>query len=475
MNLSILHTNDMHARLDAMARLSAFARRLRAQAEARGDCVLFWDAGDAMDRRVRWVSLSKGSAFSPILNAMGYSLQTMGNDIALTYGPQAMEGITSRAQFPILAANLRDGDRPTVYGLREYELVALSPRVTMGVIGLTAPWDDAYASFGLHMPDFRETTRRLVGQLRGRDISPIVILSHLGLNDDRELAAQVQGIDLIIGAHSHNRLDHGERRHGVLIAQTGQYAEAIGHIELTLDDATGRVLTGTARVLEVPADEAPDPLVLGAIAAAEREVAELGAQPIGDLLMPLDLDYFAECGFGDLTADALRERMDADAALIISGLFSGDLPAGTLTLGQLDAACFTTANPALTIVRGQQVIEALERGLDPERTHFQHPAFRGTTTGIPQISGLNVEYYPDAANGARIKRVWLGDQLLDPARRVRLAHTDAETFEPVGPLRLDEGQASEIQVPTIVREVIEDYVRRHSPVPAPQGARWRAI
>lgn len=465
----------MHARLDAMARLSSFARRLRAQAEAQGDRALFWDVGDAMDRRVRWVSLSKGSAFSSIMNAMGYSLQAMGNDIALTYGPQAMEGITARAQFPILAANLRDGAGPTVYGLREYELVTLSSRVTMGVIGLTAPWDDAYASFGLHMPDFREITRRLVEQLRGQDISPIVILSHLGLNDDRQLAQQVQGIDLIIGAHSHNRLDRGECHHGVLIAQTGQYAEAIGHIELNLDDATGRVLTATARVLEVPADETPDPLVLYAIAAAERAVAELGAQPIGELLAPLNLDYFAECGIGDLTADALRERMDADAAMIISGLFSGNLPAGTLTLGQLDAACFTTANPAVTIVRGQQIIDALERGLDPERTHFQHPAFRGTTTGIPQISGLTVEYDLDASNGERIKRVRLGDELLDPARRVRLAHTDAETFEPVGPLRLDEGQVSETQVPTIVREVIEEYVRRHSPVPAPKSGRWQRI
>ena len=76
-NITIFHTNDMHGRLEEIARLSHLARCLREEAQAEGRKVFFWDAGDAADRRVQICSITKGAAFSQILNAMGYSLQTM--------------------------------------------------------------------------------------------------------------------------------------------------------------------------------------------------------------------------------------------------------------------------------------------------------------------------------------------------------------------------------------------------------------
>jgi 5'-nucleotidase len=215
--------------------------------------------------------------------------------------------------------------------------------------------------------------------------------------------------------------------------------------------------------------------VTAAIAAAEQEVDALMAQAIGALASPLDLDHFRECGIGNLTADALRERMGAEAAIVCGGLFHQGLPAGTITLGQLDRACFTTANPCVTDVRGAQIVTALERGLDPAIYQALHHGFRGTPMGIPQISGLAVEYDPGAEAGRRVQRVTVEGQPLDPDQLYRLAHTDAETIPEVGYLVLDEGQTTEYEVPTIVREVIEDYVYRHSPVAQPARGRWLAV
>lgn len=471
-HISIFHTNDMHARLEAMARLSTMARRLRVEAKAQRRQVFFWDAGDAADRRVRFCSISKGAAFSPILNAMGYTLQTMGNAISLTYGPQAMAAVAARAEFPILAANCRDGEGPLPEGLQEYVLIPLPHGLTMGVLGLTTPWGSHYETFGLRFPDFRNVARDLVGKLRQQGAAPVVVLSHLGLEDDRRLAEKVAGIDLIIGAHSHDRLPTGEERDGVLIAQAGQYAEALGRIDLTLDPATGHILASSAQVLDVPEDEPPDPSVMATIAAAEQEVDVLMAQPIGALASPLDMDHFRECGIGNLTADVLRQHLGAEAAIVSSGLFHQGLPAGTITLGQLDAACFSTANPCLTEVRGAQIVAALERGLDPAISHFKHHSFRGTPVGIPQIGGMAVEYDSESEVGQRIQRVTVQGQLLDPNRLYRLAHTDAETMSEVGYRVLDQGQTTYHEVPTILREAIEDYLRRHSPVPRPARGRW---
>jgi 5'-nucleotidase len=470
--LSIFHTNDMHGRLEAMARLSGLARRLRAEAQARGRQVFFWDAGDAADRRVRVASISKGAAFSPILTAMGYTLQTMGNAISLPYGPQAMADVAARAGFPILAANFRDGEGPLPGGLCETVRVPLPSGLAMGVVGLTAHFGGIYEFYGLHLPDFCQVARGLIDRLREEGVAPVIVLSHLGLEDDRRLAETVAGIDLIIGGHSHDRLPAGEERNGVLIAQAGEYAESLGRVDLVLDPASGRVLERAARVLDVPAEEPPDPAVVAAVAVAEREVDAMMARPVGVLESPLDLDYFAECGVGNLAADALRERMGAEVAIICSGQFHQGLSAGTLTLGQLDRACFSSASPCVTDVRGAQIVAALERGLDPAICRAEVRGFRGAPVGIPQISGMAVEYDPGAQTGHRVRRVAVQDRSLDADRSYRVAHTDAETMPEVGYLVLDEGQATEHEVPTIVREVIEDYVHRHSPVARPVQGRW---
>jgi len=471
-HISIFHTNDMHCRLDSIARLSTYARKLREDARKEGRKVFFWDAGDAADRRSQICSLSKGSAFPPILNSMGITLQTMGNAISMTYGPQSMVSVAAQSKFPILAANCRDGDGPLVEGLREFEIISLTNKLSMGVIGLTAPWGNAYNVFGLRFPDFCEVTKGLISQLKARGVSIIVALSHLGLEDDRILADKVESIDLIIGGHTHNRLENGEVRNGVLIAQAGDYAKAIGRIDLRFDPNEDKLISCTAKVLDIPKDTPPDPLILRAISAAEKEVAEIMAQPIGNLAAALNHDFFQECDIGNLAADALRARMGAEIAIVSSGLLRHNLKAGTLTLGELDAACFSTANPWLSEVRGRQIMEALERGLDPSICKVKPPSYRSTPIGIPQISGMVVSYDSNARGKPRVRHVMIKEQPIEPDRIYRLAHTDAETMSEHGYLELEKEQTIEEEVPTILREVIADYIRLHSPMPLPKRTRW---
>ncbi|MBI9045942.1 MAG: bifunctional metallophosphatase/5'-nucleotidase [Anaerolineaceae bacterium] len=473
--VSIFHTNDMHGRLEDMARLSTFSRKLRDKANLKGIKTFFWDAGDAADRRIPFCGATKGAAFPQILNAMGYSLQAMGNAISVTYGPQFMTEVAARSEFPILAANFQDGNGPVVNGMKEYEIIQLNETLRMGVIGFTASAEQFYILFGLHIPDFREIARKLVAQLRSEGANIIVILSHLGLNDDQKLADEVDGIDLIIGGHSHSRLENGELRNGVLIAQTGALAKAIGRIDLTIDPQNGNILSRKAHILDVPEDTKMDPAVLEAIKNAEEEAKEIMAQPIGKLAGNFDHDYFRDCGIGNLAADALKERFDADVAIITGGLFHGPLQAGTLTLGQLDAACFTTANPWLSEIRGEQILAALERSLQPEIMKFEHGSLRGAPVGIPQISGMQVYYDSEAEQAPRLQKVLVNDQPIELDRLYRVAHTDAETMKEVGCLQIDHEQIIKQEVPTILREAMADYIQEHSPLPVPQGNRWVAI
>jgi len=308
--------------------------------------------------------------------------------------------------------------------------------------------------------------------MRAQKAHLVVVLSHLGLEDDRRLAEAVPDIDLIVGAHTHDSLPSGEEHNGVFIVQAGEYAQSLGRVNITLEPGSGKILARSAHVLDAPEEEPPDPLVLEAIASAEQEAERLMACSIGMLEESLDVNLFEECDIGNLTADALRERMRADAAIVGSGLFHQGLPRRDVTLGHLNDACFSAANPCVTKVRGEQILAALERGLDPEFYQISPVSHRGTPLGIPQISGMIVEYDPEAATGRRVKRVTIQGEALDPQRLYRIAHTDVETSRNLGYLTLDQTQETEQEVPTILREVMGDHIGKYSPLPRPERGRW---
>jgi 2',3'-cyclic-nucleotide 2'-phosphodiesterase (5'-nucleotidase family) len=278
---------------------------------------------------------------------------------------------------------------------------------------------------------------------------------------------------LIIGGHTHDLLPKGEVVNGVLIAQAGEFAKALGRIDLGLNPEDGKILNIKSQALNVPEDEEPDPAVLEATKALEKEVDELMSQPIGMLEEALDLDHYQECDIGNLTADALRLRMKAEVAIVCSGLFHAGLSKGVVTLGDLDAACFSSANPCLTPFRGSQIMEALERGLDPSIYQYLHHGFRGTPIGIPQVSGMTIQFDPNAETGSRVKSVLIQGEPLSLDHVYLVAHTDAETMREFGYFQLEQGQESKHEVPTIVREAIADYLQLYKPVPKPTRGRWK--
>ena len=68
----------------------------------------------------------------------------------------------------------------------------------------------------------------------------IVVLSHLGLAGDKHLAEAVDGLDIIVGGHSHNRMEQAERVGKTLIVQAGAHGSDLGRLDLTIDGARSK-------------------------------------------------------------------------------------------------------------------------------------------------------------------------------------------------------------------------------------------
>lgn len=246
--LTILHTNDFHNHLTA-EKEAKIRERFLSFCEPK----LMLDAGDAGGSGN--VTFRPGG--EPILSRMsdmGYSAMTVGNrDFHVSR--MGFRCKLFRAAFPILCANVRPSrpvvgveseiagsplagsgfsDEPPV---RSYIVCQPSPEWKVLIVGLTVPmvtermWERKLSSYIFEDPV--RTAARLVPLLQNH-VAPdlTILLTHIGLRRDRELAEAVQGIDLIIGGHSHHLLPNGERIGETLIVQAGSHSRHIGIVEI---------------------------------------------------------------------------------------------------------------------------------------------------------------------------------------------------------------------------------------------------
>ena len=275
-SFTILHTNDLHARLDQMTRLATLIQHERAQARAEGRPVLLLDAGDSSSTKVWESDVTAGRANYAMLEAMGYDAAVIGNS-DLQWGQQSLERLVNAVHFPALAANLlgaETGSIPT--GLRGYALFNFpaNPRpeqsgvgvagrdafITVAVLGLTTHEN---TPSGFHFLDPAETLRALNPQLQNEGAHIIMLLSHLGIDADRKLAADAPGVHLILGGHTHTALPQPEIMGGTIIAQTGEFGNALGRVDLDYTFSTRTVTLKGGGLLPCGPTTPPDPTIAG--------------------------------------------------------------------------------------------------------------------------------------------------------------------------------------------------------------------
>jgi 2',3'-cyclic-nucleotide 2'-phosphodiesterase (5'-nucleotidase family) len=449
--LIILHTNDIHGRVEGLARIATLVEQVRA--ENPGVPVLYFDAGDSEDPVNRLSNLTKGAAMHRLLSTAGCDAATVGNAAPLGYGPGVLRQHADAVRYPLLLANLRLPDGALVPGVQPTALLDLGA-LRLGLVGVTADVK-AYAHFfRLRTPPALPIIHECAAALRQDGADAVILLSHMGLAADRELAAGLQdAVTLIIGGHSHDLLPEGEWVGRVLIVQAGQYAEHMGRLDLTWDGE--RLSVARATVLPVMDDTPPAARVLAEADAIETEVVPLLEEIVGELAEPLDFATDRECGAANLMADCLRERMGADVAVVAAGqAFSGPLPAGPLRRVTLWDVCSSSANPGVVTLKGRQLAVIVTRGRDPEFAAERSPGLRGQARGLLHLSGASV----------RDGQVFVGGQPVEPEREYRVAGSDWEFESYGGYVDPTWGLQPGYEVPTILREALEAYLVTHRPV-----------
>lgn len=254
--LTILHTNDVHSRLEpfgadagkyagqgGVAQRAALIDAIRAEEEQ----VLLLDAGDIF-QGTPYFNLYKGEPEIKAMSAMGYDAATMGNH-DFDAGVEGFAKQLPHATFPIVVANY-DFTRTPLDGKTIPYTVIRKGDIKVGVFGLGIQLrglvpDDAYGNTQYVEP--LRMAQNTADRLRQREHCDLVIcLSHLGYDydsrkvSDKVLAKETSGIDLIIGGHTHTFLERPtvmKNKNGkeVIINQVGWAGLRLGRIDFAFD------------------------------------------------------------------------------------------------------------------------------------------------------------------------------------------------------------------------------------------------
>lgn len=465
LQISILYTGDIHGRVERLTRAAYLAQVHRAELTAAGKHVLLLDAGDVEDRQVLESDLTKGAAMFWLLKAAGYNASAVGNGAALTYGPSALAAIARSSGLPLVCANMltRDVHPTPVPGTTPTLIVPCGP-VRVGLIGLTSPMHGVYERlYPVKMPDAIDVAWRYAHALRAQGCELVGVLSHLGYDFDVQLAKALPDLNFIIGGHSHTLLDYPTDVGGVPVCHAGHFGRYLGRLDLTLD-GHARVCRWFGQIIQVPEDgpEAPD--VAREWRRIQAEARRVLREQVGSLSDDVELASDRACGMGQLLADALRLRLEADAALCITGHLSSGLKAGAVSLGALIRACPSPANPGVAELTGEQIAHALEFGAAPDVWKQTPHTLRGNTVGIVQVSGLSYHLDHSAPPGKRVSGVRLMGRPVERKAVYRVAATDYELMPQRGYVPDLDPAAVQFDSRVQLREVLQDHFALFDPL-----------
>lgn len=259
-HLVILHTNDTHSRMDPFpmdggpfqglggaARRASLIRRVRAESPN----VLLLDSGDIF-QGTPYFNFFKGEIEFEAMSAMGYDVATIGNH-DFDNGVRGLAEMMPKATFDFVSANYDVAGSPLQPRVRPWTVREVGG-VRVGIFGLGIAFEGLVLE-GLHQgvrhTDPFAAARRSVSELRAEGSSLIVCLSHLGYRyrgdtpSDTLLAQEVEGIDLILGGHSHTFMDQPDvytqpngRR--TLVNQVGWGGMRLGRVDVVMEPRESR-------------------------------------------------------------------------------------------------------------------------------------------------------------------------------------------------------------------------------------------
>jgi len=419
--LTILHTNDIHAHdepfqhhkhlVGGLSRIAYLVHSLKST----GNNTIALDAGDFFQGTILYQKY-QGEVEVGLFNLIGYDAVTLGNH-ELDDGPLNLSKQLAKAKFPIISCNLDLGREEQLARIVKPSIVEEIKGEKVAVIGAITPdlerIDLNLGSVRIRSDgtDWIKPIREEVLRYKSQGVDKIILLTHCGIEADQTLAKTLPDVDVIVGGHSHTRLEEPvwiAHDDGSLtaIVQTGSYGRALGKFDLAFD-GNGHLIKRACQyeLIKIDKKVKEDPQV---VAYLKEKMAPL-------LAKRYQIDGYADREFdntfrtmrhdsaiGNLICDALAEKgteYGAHIAFQNRGGIRARIEKGPISEEKVEEILPFDNKPVFATISGANLLNVLEHSVG------------GPLGGsFLDVHGLKLTYDSQRPKGSRIVFVEAEDE-----------------------------------------------------------------
>ncbi|WP_010647360.1 bifunctional metallophosphatase/5'-nucleotidase [Oceanobacillus massiliensis] len=418
------------------------------------------DIGDHVDRSHPITEASMGKSNVQLLNDAGYDFATIGNNEGITLSHDDLYHLYDEAEFQVVCANLTSLDDIVPPWLQQTINLQTVNGIKIGMIGLTAPFNAFYELLNWHVtPEFDALDKHIAKLKASADI--IIVLSHLGISVDQEIARRYDDIDVIIGGHTHHLIKDGEYINNAVITAAGKHCSYIGEVVLTWSHEKKKLVKKEAYATDIT-EVAKDMQTERKIHKMQLKAEAFLSEKVVHLDKPLEVSWYTETKVMEELTNTIREWTEADAAMLNSGLLLDGLPAGNVTYRDVHRICPHPINPVVVDLKGAELIEVIRASLSKEFMEYRLKGFgfRGEMLGRMVFSGLEVVTGLHKDGNEYVQQVMLDNgQPVDPDKTYYIATADTFTFGRLLP-EIAKSNTKQYFVPEFLRDLLADTLRK---------------
>ncbi|MGM0469975.1 MAG: bifunctional metallophosphatase/5'-nucleotidase, partial [Promethearchaeati archaeon] len=313
-NLTILQMNDSHAYLDlhneyfwkngeeiykkvgGYGRIASFFNSVKK--EMGSNSVITLDNGDTIHGTYPVVK-SKGNVMIPILNKMGFDAWTAHWDFA--YGPNYLVEFAKKLKYPLLAINVYDESTDELI-FPPYKIVNKNG-IKIGLIGIANTTVDKtmpdHFSKGVYLTIGKEELPNTIKELRQeKNVDLVVVFAHLGFPQEVHIVKEVDGVDVLVSGHTHNRLYKPIRANDTLIIQSGCHGSFVGRLDLDVQE--GGITDFNHELVVIESSIQPDKEIQEIVDEIMKPHSEMLTEVVGETKIGLARDNVMETTMDNL-------------------------------------------------------------------------------------------------------------------------------------------------------------------------------
>ncbi|MCD4783268.1 MAG: bifunctional metallophosphatase/5'-nucleotidase [Candidatus Eremiobacteraeota bacterium] len=415
--LNILHMNDFHGAVEPMldpdiskestvGGIAYDKTVIDTEREKNPEGTMLLNAGDIAEGTMV-AYLSKGKVVTDAFKELKFDALALGNhDFA--WGQNDLRNMVEGLDTPIVAANVtKTEDGEVMDGAKPYIMKDLNG-IKVAVIGLDTPNIRHFVVDskleGLNFDKSADTVKKYLPEVKEKGADLVVVLSHLGAEEDKKLAKEVDGIDVIVGGHSHTVMDHGEKVGNTIIVQAGSLGRFIGNLQLDVDPTSKKIVGHNAKLIPViTKDIKPDPQIQKILAPYLAQAEKFGSEVMGEAKEDLHYSHREMGKLNQIHADSICEKSGAPFGICNSRTLRGHVKKGKVTRKDLYSALPFTEEGFVTLnTQGSHI-----------RQHIEDCLADGATELAVPMGSLKYDYDPSKSSGQRLLSVKIDGREMD--------------------------------------------------------------